>query len=158
MSKEGGKRLDLVFVINGIPMVIGEAKTPVRPQVTWADGATDIMHYQKSIPEMFVPNILCFASEGKELQYAGIGCPIDKWGPWFADEKRLHGSLLHVQHNYLEFIDPDRLLDIYRFYSVFTGTSNGQKIKIVCRYQQYLGGEAIVQRVLNTYRNGLGPK
>ena len=158
LSKEGGKRLDLVFVINGIPMVIGEAKTPVRPQVTWADGATDIMHYQKSIPEMFVPNILCFASEGKELQYAGIGCPIDKWGPWFADETRLHGSLLHVQHNYLEFIDPDRLLDIYRFYSVFTGTSNGQKIKIVCRYQQYLGGEAIVQRVLNTYRNGKGPK
>ena len=158
LSKEGGKRLDLVFVINGIPMVIGEAKTPVRPQVTWADGANDIMHYQKSIPEMFVPNILSFASEGKELQYAGIGCPIDKWGPWFADEKRLHGSLLHVQHNYLEFIDPDRLLDIYRFYSVFTGTSNGQKIKIVCRYQQYLGGEAIVQRVLNTYRNGKGPK
>ena len=158
LSKEGGKRLDLVFIINGIPMVIGEAKTPVRPQVTWADGANDIMHYQKSIPEMFVPNILSFASEGKELQYAGIGCPIDKWGPWFADEKRLHGSLLHVQHNYLEFIDPDRLLDIYRFYSVFTGTSNGQKIKIVCRYQQYLGGEAIVQRVLNTYRNGKGPK
>lgn len=158
LSKEGGKRLDLVFVINGIPMVIGEAKTPVRPQVTWADGATDIMHYQKSIPEMFVPNILCFASEGKELQYAGIGCPIDKWGPWFADEKRLHGSLLQVQHNYLEFIEPERLLDIYRFYSVFTGSTNGQKIKIVCRYQQYLGGEAIVQRVLNTYRNGKGPR
>lgn len=158
LSKEGGKRLDLVFVINGIPMVIGEAKTPVRPQVTWADGATDIMHYQKSIPEMFVPNILCFASEGKELQYAGIGCPIDKWGPWFADEKRLHGSLLQVQHNYLEFIEPERLLDIYRFYSVFTGSANEQKIKIVCRYQQYLGGEAIVQRVLNTYRNGKGPR
>ncbi len=158
LSKEGGKRLDLVFVINGIPMVIGEAKTPVRPQVTWADGAADILHYQKSIPEMFVPNILCFASEGKELQYAGIGCPIDKWGPWFADEKRLHGSLVQVQHNYLELITPERLLDIYRFYSVFTGTSSGRKIKIVCRYQQYLGGEAIVQRVLNTYEKGEGPR
>ena len=50
------------------------------------------------------------------------------------------------------------MLDIYRFYSVFTGTSNGQKIKIVCRYQQYLGGEAIVQRVLGTCRNGHGPR
>ena len=158
MSKEGGKRLDLVFVINGIPMVVGEAKTPVRPQVTWADGATDIMHYQKSIPEMFVPNILCFASEGRELQYAGIGCPIDKWGPWFADEKRMHGSLERVRHNYLELIEPGRLLDIYRFYSVFTGTTGGRKIKIVCRYQQYLGGEAIVQRVLDTFRNGNGPR
>ena len=44
-SKEGGKRLDLVYIINGIPMVIGEAKSPVRPQVTWADGAVDIVHY-----------------------------------------------------------------------------------------------------------------
>ena len=157
-SKEGGKRLDLVYVINGIPMVIGEAKTPVKSSVTWADGASDILHYQKSIPEMFVSNILTFASEGKDLQYAGIGCPIDKWGPWYADEDRKKGTLEEVEHNFLSLMNPERLLDIYRFYTVFTGSSSGRKIKIVCRYQQYLGGEAIVQRVLNTYQNGTGPK
>ena len=157
-SKEGGKRLDLVYVINGIPMVVGEAKTPVKASVTWADGAADIMHYQKSIPEMFVPNILTFASEGRELQYASIGCPVDKWGPWFADEERKHGTLEDAEHNYVSLMTPERLLDIYRFYSVFTGTSQGRKIKIVCRYQQYLGGEAIVQRVLSTYTNGSGPR
>lgn len=157
-SKEGGKRLDLVYVINGIPMVIGEAKTPVKASVTWADGAADIMHYQKSIPEMFVPNILTFASEGRELQYASIGCPVDKWGPWFADEERKHGTLEDTEHNYVSLMTPERLLDIYRFYSVFTGASGGRKIKIVCRYQQYLGGEAIVQRVLSTYTNGSGPR
>lgn len=157
-SKEGGKRLDLVYIINGIPMIIGEAKTPVKSSVTWADGATDILHYQKSIPEMFVPNILTFASEGRELQYAGVGCPVDKWGPWFADEDRRHGTLEDVEHNYISLITPERLLDIYRYYTVFTGTSNGRKIKIVCRYQQYLGGEAIVQRVLGTYRAGKGPR
>ena len=157
-SKEGGKRLDLVYVINGIPMVVGEAKTPVKASVTWADGAADIMHYQKSIPEMFVPNILTFASEGRKLQYASIGCPVDKWGPWFADEERKHGTLEDTEHNYVSLMTPERLLDIYRFYSVFTGTSGGKKIKIVCRYQQYLGGEAIVQRVLSTYTNGSGPR
>ena len=157
-SKEGGKRLDLVYVINGIPMVVGEAKTPVKASVTWADGAADIMHYQKSIPEMFVPNILTFASEGRELQYASIGCPVDKWGPWFADEERKHGTLEDAEHNYVSLMTPERLLDIYRFYFVFTGTSRGGKIKIVCRYQQYLGGEAIVQRVLSTYTNGSGPR
>lgn len=157
-SKEGGKRLDLVYVMNGIPMVVGEAKTPVKASVTWADGAADIMHYQKSIPEMFVPNILTFASEGRELQYASIGCPVDKWGPWFADEERKHGTLEDAEHNYVSLMTPERLLDIYRFYSVFTGTSRGRKIKIVCRYQQYLGGEAIVQRVLSTYKNGSGPR
>lgn len=157
-SKEGGKRLDLVFLINGIPMVIAEAKSPVRPQVTWADGATDIVHYQKSVPEMFVPNILSIASEGKELQYGGIGCPSEKWGPWFADEHRKHGTLEDVKYNFMHLIEPERLLDIYRFYTVFSGTAGGQKIKIVCRYQQYLGGEAIVQRVLRTNRAGQGPR
>ena len=157
-STEGGKRLDLVYIINGIPMVIGEAKTPVKSSVTWADGATDIMHYQKSIPEMFVTNILTFASEGRELQYAGIGCPINKWGPWYADEEREHGTLQAVKKNCLSLLTPQKLLDIYRYYSVFSGTSSGNTIKIVCRYQQYLGGEAIVQRVLNTIKNGEGPK
>lgn len=157
-SRDGGKRLDLVFLINGIPMVIGEAKTPVRPQVTWADGANDMLQYQRSIPEMFVPNILCFASEGKELQYGGVGLPADKWGPWFADEERHHGTLNDVEHNFRHLLTPVRLIDIYRFYTVFSATSTGRKIKVVCRYQQYLGGEAIVQRVLTTFRNGYGPK
>lgn len=158
LSHEGGKRLDLVYLINGIPLVVGEAKTPVRPDVTWADGAVDILHYEKSIPQMFVSNILTFASEGKELQYGGICCPVDKWGPWFADEERHHGDLESVRRNYESIISPARLLDIYRYYSVFTGGTGGKKIKIVCRYQQYLGGEAIVQRVLKTKREGIGPK
>ena len=157
-SKEGGKRLDLVYIINGIPMLIGEAKSPVRPQVTWGDGAMDIIHYQKSIPEMFVPNILSFSSEGREIQYAGVGAPIEKWGPWYADEERKKGDLKAVAHNYGVLIRPSVLLDIYRFYTVFSGTTSGRKIKVVARYQQYLGGEAIVQRVLTTYRAGKGPR
>lgn len=157
-SRDGGKRLDLVFVINGIPMVIGEAKTPVRPQVTWADGATDIVHYQRSIPEMFVPNVLSFATEGKELQYGGIGLPVDKWGPWFADEQRKHGTLEDVRHNFNHLLSPSRIIDIYRYYTVFSANSSGHKIKIVCRYQQYLGGEAIVQRVLGTFKAEKGPR
>lgn len=157
-SKEGGKRLDLVYLINGIPMAIGETKTVVKPSVTWADGAIDIVHYQKSVPEMFVPNILSFATEGKELQYGSIGCPVDKWGPWFASEERNHGTLADVENNAISLLEPSRLLDIYRFYTVFSGGDGGRKIKIVCRYQQYLGGEAIVQRVLNTYKTGKGPR
>ena len=63
-SVDGGKRLDLVFLINGIPLVVGEVKSATRQQVTWADGAVDLLNYQKSIIEMFVRNILTFASEG----------------------------------------------------------------------------------------------
>ncbi|HTA27387.1 MAG TPA: type I restriction endonuclease, partial [Bacteroidia bacterium] len=59
---------DVVFFVNGIPLVIGEAKTPVRPAVSWLDGAHDIhVGYENTIPQMFVPNVFSFATEGKEL-------------------------------------------------------------------------------------------
>ena len=158
-SYAGGKRLDLVLLINGIPMVIGELKTATKSSVSWADGAKDILDYQKSIPEMFVPNILSFASEGKELYYGSIGAPLTKWGPWFADEERKHGTLADVQRNLKSLIDPLRLLDIYRFFTVFTTTKDSaKKIKVVCRYQQYYGGMAIVNRVMERTKTGLGPK
>lgn len=158
-SYAGGKRLDVVLLINGIPMVVGEVKTATKASVTWADGAKDILDYQKSIPMMFVPNILSFSSEGKELYYGSIGAPLTKWGPWFADEERKHGTLADVQKNLLSLIDPLRLLDIYRFFTVFTTTKDSsKKIKVVCRYQQYYGGMAIVNRVMARTKTGLGPK
>ena len=158
-SYSGGKRLDIVLLINGIPMVIGELKTATKASISWADGAKDILDYQKSIPEMFVPNILSFASEGKELYYGSIGAPLTKWGPWFAEEERKHGTLADVRTNLRSLIDPLRLLDIYRFFTVFTTTKDSsKKIKVVCRYQQYYGGMAIVERVLARTKTGLGPK
>ena len=42
------RRADLVFLINGIPLVIGEAKTPVRPAISWFDGAVQLEEYQNS--------------------------------------------------------------------------------------------------------------
>lgn len=149
-SSQGGKRYDIVMLINGIPMVICETKTPVRPSETWANAAQDMVWYQGCTPEMFVPNALCLATEGKELFYAGIGTSAAKWGPWFKDESRPHGDLASVAGNFRHLVDPKRVLDIYRYYSLFT-TKNDKKIKIVCRYQQYHGGEAIVQRVLKGY-------
>lgn len=53
-KKEGGKRLDIVLLVNGFPFVIGELKTPVRSAITWLDGAQDINEYEQSIPQMFV--------------------------------------------------------------------------------------------------------
>lgn len=107
---------------------------------------------------MFVPNILCFASDGRELRYGGIGLPAEKWGPWFANENREHGTFKPTLDNFRHLMNPERLWDIYRYYTVFSADTQGRAIKIVCRYQQYLGGDAIVQRVLSTYRQQEGPK
>ncbi len=60
------KRPDVVLMINGIPVVVGEAKTPIKPSISWLDGAWEINEiYENAVPQLFVPNILSFATEGK---------------------------------------------------------------------------------------------
>src|SRR3984957_7047641 len=75
------KRFDVVFLVNGLPLVIGEAKTPTRSSVTWFDGAYQVNEiYEKQVRAMFVPNVFSFATEGKLFRYGSIRMPIDMWG------------------------------------------------------------------------------
>ena len=81
-SPAHGSRFDVVLLVNGIPLVIGEVKTPVRPAVTWVDGASDIHGgYEKTVPEMFVPNVFSFASEGRAYRYGSVGMPCSSGDP-----------------------------------------------------------------------------
>jgi type I restriction enzyme, R subunit len=72
------KRADLVLLINGIPLVVIEAKTPVRASQSWLDGALQVHDdYEKNVPELFVPNVFSVATEGKELRYGAVAMPVD---------------------------------------------------------------------------------
>jgi len=74
---------DVVLMINGIPVVVGEAKTPIRPSISWLDGAHEVHDiYENATPQLFVPNILSFATEGKELFYGAVRSPLEHWSPW----------------------------------------------------------------------------
>ena len=96
-QKVGGKRLDIVLLINGFPVAIGEMKSPVRPAISWMDGAGDILDYEKSIPQMFVTNVLNFATEGKSFRYGAINAPVTLWGPWYSGIPHEEGDLVKVQ-------------------------------------------------------------
>lgn len=143
----GAKRFDIAFFINGFPMVLCETKTPVRPAITWADGASDLLDYEQSVPHAFVSNVFNFATEGKKFRYGGLSAPLDKWGPWFADCVRREGTLDDVKHSFIAMVKPGVVLDIYRNFSLYRPNKrNTGLIKIVCRYQQYEGANAIVKR------------
>ncbi|WP_339880609.1 HsdR family type I site-specific deoxyribonuclease [uncultured Algoriphagus sp.] len=143
---------DIVLLINGIPVVVGEAKTAIRPSVSWLDGAHEIHQiYENSVPQLFVPNILSFATEGKELFYGAIRCPLEFWAPWRLENdedalaKRL--GLGDVGKELSDLLNPVRLLDILRNFSLFSTDKKKRRIKIIPRFQQYEGANKIVERV-----------
>ncbi|KJS30249.1 MAG: DEAD/DEAH box helicase [Desulfatitalea sp. BRH_c12] len=150
--KEGGRRFDIIMLVNGIPLVVGEAKTPVRPAVTWVDGASDIHNgYEQSVPQMFVPNVLSFATEGKCYRYGSVRMPIDIWGPWHEGENKAEGSLADVQRSIRSMLRPHVLLDILQNFTLFATDKKHRRIKIICRYQQYEGANLMVARVVKGY-------
>lgn len=144
---------DIVLLINGIPVVVGEAKTPIRPSVSWLDGAHEIHDiYENSVPQLFVPNILSFATEGKELYYGAIRSPLEYWAPWRLENdddalaKRL--GLAEIGKELADLLHPARLLDILQNFSLFTTDKKKRSIKVIPRFQQYEGANKIVERVL----------
>jgi len=143
---------DIVLFVNGIPLVVGEVKTPVRPAVSWLDGAHDIhVTYENSVPQLFVPNIFSFATEGKELFIGAVRTPLEFWTPWrlenIKDELEHFTGLTDISKQIAHLLKPSTILDILQNYTIYATSNQKKKIKIVCRYHQYEGANAIVQRV-----------
>ena len=146
------KRFDVVFLVNGLPLVIGEAKTPTRSAVTWFDGAFQVNEiYEKQAPAMFVPNVFSFATEGKLFRYGSIRMPIEMWGPWRDEENQEEGQLHHVQASVASMLRPEVVLDILQNFTLFATDKKHRRIKIICRYQQYFTTNQIVDRVVKGY-------
>lgn len=150
-KKEDGKRLDIVLLVNGFPVAIGELKTPVRNAITWLDGATDISAYEKSIPQMFVTNVFNFATEGKCYRYGSVNMPVNMWGPWHTPAHKTEGGLADVKISMEDMITPERVMDIFQFFTMFATDKKYRKYKIICRYQQFEGANLIVDRVVAGY-------
>jgi len=143
---------DIVLLINGIPVVVGEAKTPIRPSISWLDGASDIHDiYENAVPALFVPNILSFATEGKKLYYGSIRSPLQFWAPWKPghekDDLIRHLGLSEVGNEVSDLLHPARLLDILQNFSLFSTSKKKRRVKIIPRFQQYQGANMIVERV-----------
>ncbi|MEI7731383.1 MAG: DUF559 domain-containing protein [Verrucomicrobiota bacterium] len=167
-GRSGGVRFDIVFLVNGIPIVIGEAKTPTRSAVTWFDGAFQVNEiYERQVPAMFVPNVFSFATEGKLFRYGSIRMPIEMWGPWRPPVPPLplgegpgvrgsaavpeEGTIGHVRCTVASLLQPGVVLDILQNFTLFATDKKHRRIKIICRYQQYFTTNQIVERVVQGY-------
>ncbi len=143
------RRADLVLLVNGFPLVLIEAKTPVRQAVTWFDGVKQVHDdYEINVPELFVANVFSVATEGKELRYGSVRMPPHLWGPWHAedDTDRLL-SLSEVRRSVEGLLRPEVVLDMLENFTLFANDQKKRRIKVVCRYQQYEAANKILERV-----------
>lgn len=151
-----GSRFDLVLFVNGFPLVVGETKTPLSGSTSWLNGAFDIHNtYEITAAGFFVPNVVVFATEGKEFRFGAVRQQPTHWQTWSttSDPMMLPGIGSVLRSVELMF-DPARLLDILRTFTLFSrdSSSGGGVMKVVPRYPQVDAVEAIVARVRDTER------
>jgi len=143
------KRADIVLLVNGMPLVIIEAKTPVRSSESWLDGALQINEdYEKNVPELFVPNVFSVATEGKEYRYGSVRMPVEMWGPWRLEDEDTLPSMEQVEKAVTSMLRPGMVLDMLTSFTAYATHKGKQRIKIIARYQQVDGVNKIVDRVI----------
>jgi len=146
------KRADLVLLINGMPLVLIEAKTPVRSSQSWLDGALQVHDdYERNVPELFVPNAFSIATEGKEYRYGAIRMPVEFWGPWRLEDDDTLPSMEQVEKAATSMLRPQVILDLLANFTSYATHKGKQRIKIIGRYQQYEGANKLVERVVAGY-------
>ena len=154
---------DLVLFVNGIPLVVMEAKSPTLMEV-WKTKAVKQLHrYQEAgpewrgagAPELFDTNLMCVAHCGADAAFGALGAPENAYAGWKSIEpltdaefERRYGEPAKGQARLIGgLLNPPVLLDILRDFVVFQ-PERGRLVKKLPRYQQYRAVTNGVARIL----------
>ena len=143
---------DLVLFVNGIPLVVVEAKSPAANN-PMESAITDLLKYsnqrdndeEEGVERLFYFNLFLVATTFYEARSATIGARPMHYMEWkdtspvptgdFAEQLGVD-QLSSQQTLVAGMLHPDRILDLLRNFVLFTD-DEGRTIKIMARYQQY---------------------
>lgn len=139
---------DLVLYLNGIPIVVIEAKSPLAPKQNSWKAVSQILQYEKNVPRLFAPNLFNIATNDLTFLYGATGAPAEHWGHWRDPWPRKPAEFFdETAQGVYALLAPERLLDILAHFIVFE-TEDGKTIKKICRYQQFRAVNKMVERVI----------
>ncbi|MCY3911271.1 MAG: HsdR family type I site-specific deoxyribonuclease [bacterium] len=159
-------RPDVTLFVNGIPLVVIEAKPPgTESGIT--DAIDQLRRYAnqrgselaEGAEQLFWTNQFTVATTGERAE-AGTFTALPEhylaWkNPYPTSREEVAASLgmlveAVTQQEVLTagMLAPERLLDIVRHFTLFKETGSGRTIKLVCRYQQYRGVQKALGRLL----------
>ncbi|MBK6045825.1 type I restriction endonuclease subunit R [Streptomyces sp. MBT55] len=150
------RRFDLVYWVNGLPLVVVEVKSPTSKSV-WADAAREINNvYATEYPWFFTPNVFAVASDGLKLRFGAVGAPTNLWQPFrsTSDDENLSGQA-DVHRSVQLLLNPATVLDMLANFALFDTSGGGANKKYLPRYPQMEAAHLIHDRVLEGGSKGL---
>ncbi|MEV2279216.1 HsdR family type I site-specific deoxyribonuclease [Nocardiopsis sp. NPDC049922] len=158
------RRMDVVYYVNGFPLVVAETKTPVKQQVSWVNAAKDLYGtYEEEYPGFFAPNLFVVATDGLELRMAPVRTVPDPdsefWAPWgsTADNPAKMTAPARVERAARLLLAPKTVLPMLKDFAMFRHARDASEtdVKLLPRYPQFEAALAIHDKVLANGRGGL---
>lgn len=158
---------DIVLFVNGIPLVVVEAKigdaTTANPMhaafeqlLRYRNGRSETLAagLREGEPRLFHTNLLLVSTCGEKATYGTVTSGYEHFYAWkdiWPESNRAYTPPLGVEREQERMIQgllaPATLLDVLRTCTVFMDTDSGKRVKVVCRYQQYRAAHRIVERL-----------
>ena len=154
---EGSKaniRADIVLLVNGIPLVCIECKSPTEENVDWTDGYVKIKRYEGDVPELFKYVQYSIATDGMKTKYFPNGFNeinkdfLSEWkDPYPFKAEQFKDDILKTTVHGL--LSKPNLLDLIENFT-FIRKEIDKSTKVMTRYMQFRASEKIYQRVVRT--------
>jgi type I restriction enzyme R subunit len=154
---------DIVLFVNGIPLVVIEAKSPTLLDIWKTRAVRQLRRYQEAgpewhgcgAPELFDYNLLCVGLCGAAAVYAPVGARENEFVAW---KSVAPYSEQEVQERFgveskgqaqpiVGLLSPAALLDILRDFVIYE-PEKGRLVKKLPRYQQYRAVNEAMARLL----------
>lgn len=149
---------DIVVYVNGMPLVVIEAKSPLSGKDKNGEAFDQIKQYERDIPRLFYTNAFNIVTDGTTVLYGATQSPAKFYGYWRDPHPRAQDDFDNELHKGLWcLLEPARLLDLLAHFIVFElDDDTGAKIKKICRYQQFRAVNKMVDRIVEgKHKRGL---
>ena len=140
------KRADLIVMLNGLPVVLMELKSPSREETDVSAAYRQIRNYMKEIPQMFHYNMFCVMSDMTESKAGTITANEDRYMQWKStDGHYLSEEVVDYDIFFEGMFEKRRFLDILRNFICFNKDESGDS-KILAGYHQYFAVNKAIER------------
>jgi type I restriction enzyme R subunit len=150
------RRADLVLLVNGLPLVLIEAKTPVTRACgqlgRWRGAGARRLREVRAGAVRLQRVLGGHRGQGIPLRLASAcRSRIGGRGIWMAMATMAAPPAESLKLSAESMLRPHVVLDILGSFTLFATDKKKRRIKIICRYQQYEAANKIVERVLAGY-------
>lgn len=140
------KRADLIVMLNGLPVVLMELKSPSREETDVSAAYRQIRNYMKEIPQMFHYNMFCVMSDMTETKAGTITANEDRYMQWKStDGHYLSEEVVDYDIFFEGMFEKHRFLDILHNFICFNKDESGDS-KILAGYHQYFAVNKAIER------------